>query len=52
MTFSFCSIGEIREGDVYIGYRVSLSANYPSMAVTLKLDNTTGDKITPKEIEY
>ena len=50
--FSFRSIGEIREGDVYTGYRVSLSANYPPMVVPLKLDITTGDKITPKEIEY
>lgn len=52
VTFSFRSIGEIREGDEYIGYRVSLSANYLPMAVPLKLDITTGDKITPKEIEY
>ncbi len=50
--FRFRSIGEIREGDVYTGYRVFLSANYPPMAVPLKLDITTGDKITPKEIEY
>ena len=52
VTFSFRSISEIREGDEYNGYRVSLSANYPPMAVPLKLDITTGDKITPKEIEY
>lgn len=52
VTFSFRSIGEIREGDVYAGHRVSLSANYPPMAVPLKLDITTGDEITPKEIEY
>ncbi len=52
VTFSFRSIEEIREGDVYAGYRVSLSANYPPMAVPLKLDITTGDKIVPKEIEY
>ena len=52
VTFSFRSIGEIREGDEYTGYRVLLSANYPPMAVPLKLDITTGDKITPKEIEY
>ena len=50
--FSFRSIGEIREGDEYTGYRVSLSANYPPITVPLKLDITTGDKITPKEIEY
>lgn len=50
----FCvrNIGEIREGDMYTGYRVSLTANYPPMAVPLKLDITTGDRITPKEIEY
>ncbi len=52
VTFSLRGIGEIREGDEYVGYRVSLSANYPPMAVPLKLDITTGDKITPKEIEY
>ena len=52
VSFDFRNIGEIREGDIYTGYRVSLSANYPPMAVPLKLDITTGDKITPKEIEY
>ena len=52
VSFSFRSIGEIREGDEYMGYRVSLSANYPPMAVPLKLDITTCDRITPKEIEY
>ena len=52
VSFSFRSIGEIREGDEYMGYRVSVSANYPPMAVPLKLDITTGDRITPKEIEY
>lgn len=52
VTFDFKKISEIREGDEYTGYRVSLSANYPPMAVPLKLDITTGDKITPREIEY
>lgn len=52
VSFEFKKIGEIREGDEYTGYRVSLSANYSPMAVPLKLDITTGDKITPKEIEY
>lgn len=52
VSFSFRGIREIRESDEYTGYRVSLSANYPPMAVPLKLDITTGDKITPKEIEY
>ena len=52
VSFSFRTIGEIREGDEYTGYRVSLLANYPPMAVPVKLDITTGDRITPKEIEY
>lgn len=52
VTFSLRQIGEIREGDDYTGYRVALTANYPPMAVPLKLDITTGDKITPREIEY
>ena len=49
ITFSFNRIGEIREGDEYTGYRITLTANYPPMAVPLKLDITTGDKITPWE---
>lgn len=52
VSFAFKKIGEIREGDEYTGYRVSLLANYPPMAVPLKLDITTGDTITPGEIEY
>lgn len=52
VSFSFRSISEIREGDEYTGYRVALTADFPPMAVPLKLDITTGDKITPKEIEY
>jgi predicted nucleotidyltransferase component of viral defense system len=50
--FSFERIDEIREGDEYSGYRISLSALYPPMSVPLKLDITTGDTITPKEIVY
>ena len=52
ISFEFRSVGDIREGDEYTGYRVTLTANYEKMAVPLKLDITTGDKITPKEIEY
>lgn len=50
--FSFLTIDKIREQDDYLGYRVALSANYPPMVVPIKLDITTGDKITPREIEY
>ena len=52
ITFSFQEVGEIRKNDAYGGYRISLTANFPPMRVPLKLDITTGDKITPKAIEY
>ena len=52
ISFEFRTVGEIREGDEYTGYRVHLTANYEKMAVPLKLDITTDDKITPREIEY
>ena len=52
ISFSFKSIGEIREDDEYAGFRVALTADYESMAVPIKLDITTGDKITPAEIRY
>ena len=52
VTFSFLGINEIREADEYGGFRVALSAGFPPMAVPLKLDITTGDKITPREITY
>lgn len=52
ISFTFRSIGKIREKDEYDGYRVALTADYPPMHVPLKLDITTGDRITPKEINY
>lgn len=50
--FEFIGIEDIREDDEYSGFRVSLSGNYPPMAVPLKIDITTGDKITPREMIY
>lgn len=52
INFEFSGIADIREDDEYGGYRVSLSGNYPPMAVPLKIDITTGDKITPREMMY
>ena len=52
ISFRLNSINEIREGNEYTGYRVALYADYEKMAVPLKLDITTGDMITPREIEY
>lgn len=50
--FEVLSTSDIREGDDYPGIRVSLRAGYPPLAVPLSVDVTTGDKITPGEIEY
>lgn len=52
INFEFSGIADIREDDEYGGYRISLSGNYPPMAVPLKIDITTGDKITPREMVY
>lgn len=52
VTFTLVDITDIREGDDYPGLRVSLKANYPPISVPLTVDVTTGDVITPMEIEY
>ncbi len=52
IVFDFSGIEDIREDDEYAGFRVSLIGNYPPMAVPLKIDITTGDKITPREMVY
>jgi predicted nucleotidyltransferase component of viral defense system len=52
VTFSLKRIELIREDDVYGGYRASISAVFDTINVALKIDLTTGDKITPKEISY
>ena len=52
VTFSVSRITEIREGDIYPGLRVHMNANYPPLSVPLTVDVTTGDKITPHEVEY
>ena len=50
--FEFNNIKEIRQEDEYGGYRVSLDAKFDKLIVLMKLDITTGDVITPKEIKY
>lgn len=50
--FELVDISDIREGNDYPGIRVALKANYPPINVPLTVDVTTGDVITPREIEY
>ncbi len=52
ITFKLLKIENIRDDDVYGGYRASLNALFDALKVTLKIDLTTGDRITPKEIRY
>lgn len=50
--FELVDISDIRERDDYPGIRIALKANYPPISVPLTVDVTTGDIITPREIEY
>ena len=43
--FNIKNVDDIRERDEYPGIRVSLEAIYPPLAVPLKVDVTTGDKV-------
>ena len=52
VSFEFRSMKEIRQEDEYGGYRVALDSKFDKLVVPMKLDITTGDVITPKEINY
>ena len=53
ITLKINKVEEIREDDDYNGYRLTFEAKYMnSMPVIMKIDVTTGDKITYREIEY
>ena len=50
--FEFKKIEPIREDDAYNNFRVSMNAIYGRINTPMKIDITTGDKITPAAIEY
>lgn len=50
--FTLTSVTAIREADAYGGYRASVTAVFDTIRVALKIDLTTGDKITPREIAF
>ena len=52
IAFKFTKIEPIREDDAYGGFRVSLIARYDTILAPLKIDITTGDAITPREIDF
>lgn len=53
VTLKIKKIELIREDDDYGGYRITFEANFNNeMPVIMKVDITTGDKITYREIKY
>ena len=52
IAFKFTKTEPIREDDAYGGFRVSLIARYDTISAPLKIDITTGDAITPREIDF
>lgn len=53
VTLKIKKIEQIREDDDYGGYRITFEANFNNeMPVIMKIDITTGDKITYREIKY
>lgn len=50
--FEFVKIEPIREDDAYNNFRIHIKAVYGKMNNPMKIDITTGDKITPAAIEY
>lgn len=50
--FEFVRTEDIRETDDYPGIRVHLLARYAPLEVPLKVDVTTGDRITPGAVNY
>lgn len=50
--FEIYSIDPIRKNDEYSGFQIKMKANFDTLRETVFIDITTGDKITPREIQY
>ena len=50
--FQLLDLTPIREDDEYENFRASVQATYGKMKIPMKIDITTGDEITPKEIQF
>lgn len=50
--FTLQDVVEIRKDDDYPGLRLKLQASYETVKVSLSVDPTSGDAITPKERSY
>ena len=52
INFEVLMIKDIREENEYSGYRVTLNGTFDKIFQKFKVDISTGDAITPKEVEY
>ena len=50
--FQLLYLTPIREDDEYENFRASIQATYGKMKISMKIDITTGDEITPKEVQF
>lgn len=50
--FKILGLEDIRENNEYGGKRMSLIGHFNNLKVNLEIDISTGDIITPKQIEY
>ena len=50
--FHLLELRPIREDDEYENYRAMIQATYGKMKIPMKVDITTGDEITPKEVLF
>lgn len=51
-TLTFDNVSEIRETDDYPGFKLKLYADFEKIHELVSIDVTTGDAITPREIEF
>ena len=52
VSFEIIDIKDIREEDEYGGFKMNIKAIMDNLKIYLAVEITTGDKITPKEIDY
>lgn len=52
VSFEILDIKDIREEDEYGGFKVNIMSTMDNIKIHLAVEITTGDKITPREIDY
>lgn len=52
ITYEIVDIKDIRQESEYGGFKINILATMTTLKVYLAIELTTGDKITPREIEY